>query len=75
MFVQEVLRVQPTNQSTSFYDVKQDFTVGKHTFYKDSKVFFYLPALHNNSKQWQRPTEFLPERFDQSNPLSQTPDG
>ena len=32
-------------------------------------------GLHRNSSQWQRPHEFLPERFDSSDPLSLTPAG
>jgi len=32
-------------------------------------------GLHYNYKEWQRPHEFIPERFDNSNPLSRTPDG
>ena len=35
----------------------------------------YINGLHYNSKQWQRPNEFLPERFDPSSPLFLTPDG
>lgn len=34
-----------------------------------------MSNLHRNPEQWQRPTEFLPERFDNSDPLSLTPDG
>jgi len=31
--------------------------------------------LHTNSSQWQRPMEFLPERFNPQSPLYLTPDG
>ena len=34
-----------------------------------------VDAIHFNPKQWQKPREFLPDRFDHSNPLSLTPDG
>merc|ERR1719336_2356694 len=32
-------------------------------------------GLHMHSKYWQRPKEFLPDRFDPSHPLSKTPSG
>ena len=32
-------------------------------------------GLHYNAKHWQKPYEFLPERFDKNNPLSKAPDG
>ena len=32
-------------------------------------------GLHFNPREWQRPREFLPDRFDHENPLSLTPDG
>lgn len=32
-------------------------------------------ALHKHAKYWQRPHEFLPERFDKESPLYLTPDG
>ena len=31
--------------------------------------------MHRNSTQWQRPYEFLPDRFDADHPLSLTPSG
>ena len=32
-------------------------------------------ALHRNPNEWQRPNEFLPERFDPNSPLYLTPSG
>ena len=32
-------------------------------------------GLHRNSQQWQRPNEFLPDRFDPTHPLAETPTG
>ena len=32
-------------------------------------------GLHRNANYWQRPEEFLPDRFDSSHPLSKTPSG
>ena len=36
-------------------------------------IDFY--ALHKDQAQWQKPDDFIPERFDISNPISLTPDG
>ena len=35
----------------------------------------HFEALGHNSAEWQRPTEFLPERFDPKSPLYLTPSG
>ena len=32
-------------------------------------------ALHYDRTQWQKPQEFIPERFDPSSPMSLTPSG
>ena len=32
-------------------------------------------ALHYNPSEWQRPNEFLPQRFDPADPLYLTPSG
>ena len=34
-----------------------------------------LYGLHYDAAQWQKPLEFIPERFDHSNPISLTPSG
>ena len=34
-----------------------------------------MTGLHLNGNQWQRPYEFLPDRFDPNHPLSRTPAG
>lgn len=35
----------------------------------------HIKALHRNPKEWQRPAEFLPERWDTNNLLYLTPTG
>lgn len=35
----------------------------------------HIKGLHHNPKEWQRPSEFLPERWDSDSPLSLTPSG
>ena len=34
-----------------------------------------LHGLHRNPNEWQRPHEFLPQRFDPADPLYLTPSG
>jgi len=34
-----------------------------------------IEQLHHDPTQWQRFDEYLPDRWDQSNPLSKKPDG
>ena len=34
-----------------------------------------MSHLCNNPQEWQQPTQFIPERFDNSNPISLTPSG
>jgi cytochrome P450 len=34
-----------------------------------------LGGLHKNKDEWQRPSEFLPERFDEEHELSKTSSG
>ena len=35
----------------------------------------HIKALHHNPHEWQRPQEFLPERWEANNHLSLTPSG
>ena len=41
----------------------------------DCNIYVNISGLHMNAKQWQRPKEFLPQRFDPNDPLYLTPDG
>ena len=57
------------------YMVTQDTRLGKFTFRKGDSLIVNFSGLHRNSDEWQRPHEFLPQRFDASDPLSHTPGG
>ena len=49
--------------------------VGNLTIYEGDAVYIYIEGIHHNSKEWQRPSEFLPQRFDREDPLFLTSDG
>ena len=55
---------------------KQDVTLAnKLKIKKGDRVRVLNWALHKHSGEWQRPHEFLPERFDPESPLYLTPSG
>ena len=53
----------------------QDIKCGNIHFKKGDTVYITIYGLQHNPSQWQRPHEFLPDRFDTSHPLSKTPSG
>ena len=55
--------------------VIKDVKAGFYNFKAGDILSPYVHGLHFNSNEWQRPYEFLPERFDNANPLSLTPKG
>ena len=75
MVVNEALRLQPATGLSKFYECTKEVTLGKYKFSKGDMLGINFAALGHSPAQWQRPMEFLPERFDHSNPLSKTPYG
>ena len=71
----EGLRFKPSAATSVFYFASQEVKLGKYTFQKDDILMVNFEGLGYNPTEWQRPMEFLPERFDNSNPLSLTPAG
>jgi len=53
----------------------RDERLGSVTLKQGDKVFVHIWGLHHNPDEWQRPSEFLPERFDPASPLYLTPKG
>ena len=73
--VNEALRVRtPVLQSIDQY-FKQDVKLGNYNIKANEVIEVHFDGIHFNKNEWQRPYEFLPERFDTSNPLSLTPSG
>ena len=50
-------------------------SLGGYDFTPEDTLVISQEALGHDPEQWQRPTEFLPRRFDQNDKLSLTPDG
>ena len=69
----ETLRIQSPVPTTTYTELIKDAKIGDINMRKGDKFTVTIHALHYNANEWQRPYEFLPERFDNSNPLSLTP--
>ena len=65
----------PPGQHTSTYTVKRDVKVGGLHIKAGQFVTIMIHAMYMSSKEWQRPHEFLPQRFDSKDPLFLTPSG
>ena len=76
MVIMEGLRFQPPGGITPV-TFEKDVTLGngKLTVKKGDNVRILHWALHKNPAEWQRPNEFLPERWDSTSPLYLTPSG
>ena len=74
MVMMEALRFRPAG--AQIHTPKHDVTLaGKYHIKKGDMLQVVLEAIHHDPAQWQRPTEFLPQRFDNKDPLSLTPSG
>jgi len=72
----EVLRVDPVaGQALMIRVMKRTERLGNVTVSKGEHVLIYNYGLHHNPEEWQRPNEFLPERWDPKSPLFYTPKG
>ena len=73
--VMEVLRFRPPVAQSSGIYTTQDTTIGKYNVKAHHTMQINMIGLHFNQNEWQRPYEFIPERFDHENELSLTPNG
>lgn len=71
----EALRLCPPAASPGQMTCRKALKIGNYNFEKGDNFVINITALGHNPAEWQRPMEFLPERFDQSNELSLTPSG
>jgi len=75
LLLNEGLRYRPPVKMNSCSIMLSDQKIGDYHMRKGDFYFVNLYALAHNPTEWIRPKEFLPERFDSSNPLSKTPSG
>ena len=73
--VLEALRFNPPVLHSSYISLNQDSQIGNYKFKAGDNICCNFEALHKNKNEWQKPREFLPERFDHENELSLTPQG
>ena len=55
--------------------LKTDEKIGNINIRAGDEFVVDIQFLHKNPKEWIRPEEFLPERFDPTSPLHLTPSG
>ena len=71
----EALRYEPPVSVPTTVYCLDDVQLGNYKFEKGDFIIPNFYGLHMNESEWQRPSEFLPDRFDNSNELSRTPEG
>ena len=75
MCISEGLRFQPPGGLTPVV-FEQDVTLGNKLALKKGDCVRVLHwAIHRNPAEWQRPNEFLPQRWNSNDPLYLTPGG
>ena len=71
----ETLRLHPPVPVSSEFTLSKDAKIGKYNIKAADKITVFLSGLHRNANEWQKPNEFIPQRFNVSDPLSLTPTG
>lgn len=75
MVLKEAIRYRTPAPTSQIYYLKRHLTAGDYNLQENDIILINSEALHSDPDQWQRPTEFLPQRFDNNDPLSLTPSG
>merc|ERR1712025_276901 len=71
----ESLRLYPPAPQTGSGCFSEDVIIGGVKVRARDPVFLNIEQSHHDPFQWQRPDEYLPERFDHADPLYKRPDG
>jgi len=72
----EALRIDPPAQTmTASFLTKTEKVTDDLTLRAGDIFFIHFWGLHHNPEEWQRPDEFLPDRWDPTHPLYLTPKG
>lgn len=73
--VNEALRFEPPAVIATPLILSQDVKLGDYEFKKGDALAVHIYGLQMNESEWQKPYEFIPERFDSKSEMSLTPDG
>ena len=73
--VKETLRIDPPAFISLPYITIDDVEICGVKINKNEHVMTNIIYVHHNSKEWQKPLEFIPERFDPESPYFVRPDG
>ena len=73
--LQETLWLNPVATNSTMQQVTKDTKFSWLSMKADQRIIFNIAGQHLNGNQWQRPFEFLTDRFDPNHELSRTPDG
>lgn len=72
----EALRYFSPVACSGLIEMKQDLHLKPNlTVRKGDSLCVHMHGLHRNPKQWIKPEEYIPERFDPESPYFLTPDG
>jgi len=71
----EALRFECPASSATGVTLLEDVQLGKYHFKKGDVILNFLHGVHHNENEWQRPYEFIPERFDHTSKLSLNSEG
>jgi cytochrome P450 len=72
----ESLRIDAPTLITAAQSFNRDVTLKNGLEVKKEDTFYVLlHAVHHDPEQWQRPSEYLPDRFDPKSPLYAKPNG
>ncbi|KAJ7325151.1 hypothetical protein JRQ81_018171 [Phrynocephalus forsythii] len=61
--ISEVLRIQPVAPLLIPHEALEDTSIGEYDIPKGTHVVINLWSIHHDEKEWDKPTEFIPERF------------
>lgn len=69
MVIKESMRLYPPAWTVS-REAQEDFELGGYTIPKGSILLMSMYIIHHDARYWDRPNDFLPERFSAANEAS-----